>query len=145
MTKDEIIRLAVQCQLSNGSNSKGIYFQALQSFAKLVAEKAIKEALAQPTPAEYAMGYAEGFEDGCKPKPEHEPIGEAHLMQKGFTHCIWSEFCVPVGTKFYTTPPQRTWVGLTDEERKEIWWSCEQQTPTTFVKAIEQALKEKNV
>ena len=37
-----------------------------------------------------------------------------------------------------------TWVDLTDEERKEIWWSCEQQTPTTFVKAIEQALKEKN-
>jgi len=36
------------------------------------------------------------------------------------------------------------WVGLTDEERKEIWWSCEQQTPTTFVKAIEQALKERN-
>jgi hypothetical protein len=44
----------------------------------------------------------------------------------------------------YNTPPQRTWVGLTDEERKEIWWSCEQQTPTTFVKSIEQALKEKN-
>ena len=39
---------------------------------------------------------------------------------------------------------KRTWVDLTDEERKEIWWSCEQQTPTTFVKAIEQALKEKN-
>jgi hypothetical protein len=45
----------------------------------------------------------------------------------------------------HDTPPQRPWVGLTDEERKEIWWSCEQQTPTTFVKAIEQALKEKNV
>jgi hypothetical protein len=40
--------------------------------------------------------------------------------------------------------PQRTWVGLTDEERQEIWWSCEQQTPTTFVKAIEAKLKEKN-
>jgi hypothetical protein len=39
---------------------------------------------------------------------------------------------------------RKSWVGLTDEERKEIWWSCEQQTPTTFVKAIEQALKEKN-
>ena len=24
--------------------------------------------VAQPTPAEYAMGYAEGFNDGCKPK-----------------------------------------------------------------------------
>ena len=39
---------------------------------------------------------------------------------------------------------QRTWVGLTDEERQEIWRSCEQQTPTTFVKAIEAKLKEKN-
>ena len=39
---------------------------------------------------------------------------------------------------------QRTWVGLSDEERQEIWWSCEQQTPTTFVKAIEAKLKEKN-
>jgi hypothetical protein len=39
---------------------------------------------------------------------------------------------------------QRPWVGLTDEERQEIWWSCEQQTPTTFVKAIEAKLKEKN-
>ena len=31
-----------------------------------------------------------------------EPIGEARLMQNGFTHCIWSEYCVPVGTKLYT-------------------------------------------
>ena len=51
--------------------------------------------------------------------------------------------CVACSSNNY--PPQREWVGLTDEERKEIWWSCEQQTPTTFVKAIEQALKEKNV
>jgi hypothetical protein len=108
MTKDEIIRLAVQCQLSNGSNSEGIYFQALQSFAKLVAEKAIKEALAQPTSRDYAMGYAEGFNDGCKPKPEQEPIGEARLMQNGFTHCIWSEYCVPVGTKLYTAREKNT-------------------------------------
>jgi hypothetical protein len=50
--------------------------------------------------------------------------------------------CVACSSNNY--PPQREWVGLTDEERKEIWWSCEQQTPTTFVKAIEQALKEKN-
>ncbi len=37
MTEDEIIRLAVQCQLT--SNRDGIYFEALQSFAKLIAEK----------------------------------------------------------------------------------------------------------
>jgi hypothetical protein len=39
---------------------------------------------------------------------------------------------------------KKPWVGLTDDERKEVWWSCEQHTPTTFAKAIEAKLKEKN-
>ena len=39
---------------------------------------------------------------------------------------------------------KKPWVGLTDEERQEIGRSCEQQTPTTFVKAIEAKLKELN-
>ena len=30
---------------------------------------AIKAALAQPTSGDYALGYAEGFNDACKPKP----------------------------------------------------------------------------
>ena len=38
----------------------------------------------------------------------------------------------------------RTWVGLTDDERKEVWWSCEQHTPTTFARAVENKLKELN-
>jgi hypothetical protein len=36
------------------------------------------------------------------------------------------------------------WVGLTDDERHEAWLSCEAQTPTTFARAIETKLKEKN-
>jgi len=44
----------------------------------------------------------------------------------------------------FTPQPQREWVGLTDEERREAWLSREAQTPTTFAKDIEQALKEKN-
>ena len=39
---------------------------------------------------------------------------------------------------------QRPWVGLTYEERRAVWDSCERQTPTTYVKAIEAKLKEKN-
>ena len=39
---------------------------------------------------------------------------------------------------------KRIWVGLTDEERRAVWDSCERQTPTTYVKAIEAKLKEKN-
>jgi predicted Fe-S protein YdhL (DUF1289 family) len=41
-------------------------------------------------------------------------------------------------------PLPKEWVGLTDEERREVWLSREAQTPTTFAQAIEQALKEKN-
>jgi hypothetical protein len=95
--------------------------------------------VAQPTPAEYAMGYAEGFNDACKPK-QGEPV--AWMDRDGDIYKeLPNEYWNPPHTPVYT---KREWVGLTDEERKEIWWSCEQQTPTTFVKAIEQALKEKN-
>ena len=39
MTQDEIIRMAVKCQLLTTSNRDGLYAQALETFAKLVAEK----------------------------------------------------------------------------------------------------------
>jgi hypothetical protein len=46
----------------------------------------------------------------------------------------------PVGTKFYTTPQQRTWVGLTDDERNHIW----NKSNGDVLIAIEAKLKEKN-
>jgi hypothetical protein len=39
---------------------------------------------------------------------------------------------------------KREWVGLTVDERREVWLSREAQTPTTFAKDIEAKLKEKN-
>jgi len=49
-------------------------------------------------------------------------------------------------TPLYTTPPQRTWVGLTDEEIEKHW---KKQVGTvrpnySFTRAIEAKLKEKN-
>jgi hypothetical protein len=46
----------------------------------------------------------------------------------------------PLGTQFYTTPQQRTWVGLTDEEVVQ----CQQGNIWHFYRAIEAKLKEKN-
>jgi len=50
-----------------------------------------------------------------------------------------------------TTPPQRTWVGLTNEEIKPCWYeACQTDLELTsqlvvyFAKAIEAKLKEKN-
>jgi len=37
MTRDDIIRMAVECQLVTTANRDGIYMEALERFAKLVA------------------------------------------------------------------------------------------------------------
>jgi len=38
MIQDEILRMAIQCQLVNTNNRTGIYVDALHEFAKLVAQ-----------------------------------------------------------------------------------------------------------
>jgi hypothetical protein len=43
----------------------------------------------------------------------------------------------------YITPPQRTWVGLTNEEMNDIW-SDQKRTGESITRAIEAKLKEKN-
>jgi len=49
------------------------------------------------------------------PQPEQEPVGEVvNATDKAF-ECKFVKI-LPIGTKLYTTPPQRTWVGLTGEE-----------------------------
>lgn len=51
---------------------------------------------------------------------------------------------VPLETPFYITPPQRAWVGLTDEERMELYKQFTDSDQWTYEKAIEAKLKEKN-
>ena len=83
---------------------------------------------------------------------EQEPV--AHLWE-----CLgrWSAYLVNNGTqadcapplwlvdaiKKATTPPQRTFVGLTDEEKKDLcrWWS----SPMDAIYATEAKLKQKNM
>jgi len=54
---------------------------------------------------------------------------------------------LPIGTKLYTSPPQRTWVGLTDEDLKPLsdkWRIVYGGWVDDFAKEIEAKLKEKN-
>jgi hypothetical protein len=55
----------------------------------------------------------------------------------------WHEPALPIGTKLYTHPPQRTWVGLTDDEHCDIWYK-ESLDWMEYGKAIEAKLKELN-
>ena len=55
----------------------------------------------------------------------------------------------PIGHRepLYTAPPKREWVGLTDQEINSVCYKRDWTAPwtnTTFARAIEQALKEKN-
>ncbi len=91
MTKDEALKLALHglemgVTLIEDFGSK----EQLNTQHKAIA--AIYEALAQP---------------------EQEPVGKFAK----FTDGIWREVTDgSAGVPLYTTPPQRTWVGLTDEE-----------------------------
>ena len=84
-------------------------------------------------------------------QPEQEPV--AWWIPKA------EQFCLPSsdGTRpfakawepLYTTPPQRTWVGLTDEEIADCAEKMEASDPTDsfwreFFRGIEAKLKEKN-
>ena len=80
------------------------------------------------------------------PQPEQEPVGEigwAANIPNTIREVNWTELCPPVGTKLYTTPPQRTWVGLTEKEIRDF--VIYPMNPTSdLVRLVEMRLKEKN-
>jgi hypothetical protein len=81
---------------------------------------------------------------------QSEPVAwmcaDESLINKGyarFSHVCMGEWKIPV----YTTPPQRTWAGLTEEELKPIcaeWRIVYGAWMDDFAKDIEAKLKEKN-
>ena len=89
------------------------------------------------------------IENHIQVSDKSEPVAVMELYESGWDlvegiDTDWLE-TLPLGTKLYTTPQQRTWVGLTDDERLEaaeidgadewFWKVC---------KAIEAKLKAKN-
>ena len=75
-------------------------------------------------------------------QPEQEPVAVVDANDEGYWADILPDRNVKVGQFLYTTPPQRTWVGLTDEERKDLCrsWS----SPMDAIYATEAKLKDKN-
>jgi len=106
--------------------------------------------------------YEEGFVDGMQhqmqssvdkavnrmAQPEQEPVGQLLEDAFGRGQVMW--FNKPKDeSMLYTTPPQRTWVGLTDEEIADCAEKMEASDPTDsfwreFFRGIEAKLKEKN-
>jgi len=125
----------------------------------IATENAIKEALAQPEQScpECVFGVCH-----CKPlaQPEQEPV--AYLVMGPYEKTAFSDigsanaYCKGLNKGFdtdayivsslYTTPPQRTWVGLTDREKSNIWLESRAAIPRfhTYASLVEAKLKEKN-
>jgi hypothetical protein len=78
-----------------------------------------------------------------QPEPVQEPVGEVsgHDWSTGLLYRD-----LEPGTPLYTTPPTQPadWVGLTDEERQEIWKGCDPQHAGYVTALVEVKLREKN-
>ena len=124
-TKDEIFNklLAYVCSVPDDGVFAGELYQERYS---LIDEA--KASLAQPAQEPVAYGMRDTM------------IGKGDRMMyvrldKGQDGCT-----VPL----YTTPPQRTWVGLTEEEIQECLKGLPTQTIDVYARRIEAKLKEKN-
>jgi len=72
---------------------------------------------------------------------EHnEDLRDKYIERNGEKYASWVE-------PLYTEPPQRTWVGLDDDDINSVRYKRDWTAPwtdTTFARAIEAKLKEKN-
>ena len=123
MTKDEALRLAFEALEYEAQKGNDNAYQFERE-----AIKAALEAKDEPV----AWGYRDrnGEITDCITPHEHDRAE--------------GDYRIPL----YTTPPQRTWVGLTDEEIRLQWsefWEAEcHPWAIEFARAIEAKLKEKN-
>ena len=130
MTEREALKLALEAleTLTEGHSLGG---------KKLGVEAitAIKEALAQPEQEPVAHMYP------CDLKEFKSKEMCAYAYSIEYVSASKGE-TIPL----YTTPPQRTWVGLTDEEMFKTWLTVPAETEDrlAFGRAVEAKLKEKN-
>ena len=126
---------------------------------------AIKEALAQPE-RDYERGFIDGMQKQMQSsvdkavnrmaQPEQEPVAyiniEERKLEWAYKYMSWDTPTVINLPKIplYTTPPQRTWVGLTEEELCEIVGVSTNDSDWNVYKVqewlrkVEAKLKEKN-
>ena len=76
-------------------------------------------------------------------QPEQEPVKFEAVWDSGLTNKDYEDAMRLKRLQQLTTPPQRTWVGLTDEEIALIDWES-LVTKKDCVQAIETKIKEKN-
>ena len=143
MTREDIISMAQEAQMPFYWRTGEItYIDKLERFADLVAS-AERERIKQANAPEIERINA--YIKEALAQPEQEPVAtlddleqEIYENTRQFVSRDVMEWMLK---RYYTTPPQRTWVGLTDDD--EIPWDG--VDAKSFAKAIEAKLKDKNL
>ena len=123
MTKDEALKLA----LSALDQVRQETFRLMRNGETLYAEKKVWEAI-------YTI-------KKVLAQPEQEPVACKRCKQlEEQAYDLLGE--LKVANIKLSMQPQRTWIGLTDEEKHEIRYS--HMTSAEFIEVIEAKLKERN-
>ena len=138
MSKDQALRLALEAlkeinKLSVGKN-------AICLPAEIdTAMDAIEQALAQPVATNDIS--QDRVDETAKQRHEPEPVACNECKE-------WEMICDQHLRHIKKLKAKRTWQGLTDEEKSEIYYNqkfvVEFYSPAKFADAIEAKLKEKN-
>jgi len=131
LTKDEALKLALEA-LNSGADVKigRVVWTEYDSCLISDAITAIKEALAQP--AQEPVAWMHEWEDGERVPQLHPSDDRLNDPPTSVRPLVYGD----------TTPPQRPWVGLTQQEENEIWKSSRGVQET--ITKTQAKLKEKN-
>ena len=91
------------------------------------------------------MQAIKALEEALAKQEQGEPVGQLLEDAFGRGQVMW--FNKPKDeSMLYTTPQQRTWVGLTDREKSNLWLESRAAIPRfhTYATLVEAKLKEKN-
>ena len=138
MTKDEALKLSLEA-LDKYGFAPCDKEEDWQGFKRAIT--AIKEALAQPEQELVAT-----VDNNSQKWAEMDGAIAFHLIERHADG--WNDIRKMMEEWLSANTPQRTWVGLTDEERKNIMIECESTGDWAWelkaAQAIEAKLKEKN-
>ena len=145
MTDKEAMAMALEAleYIDDGANNQGAHTGISWRCVSNKAQPAIAslhQAIAEAEKQEpYAYTYLGIKNDGS----QHGP----HLCWKPEYMDVMSHSKGAIAVPLYTTPPQRTWVGLTDEDIGDAyvaWDDTNGASFADFARAIEAKLKQKN-
>ena len=164
MDKDKALHMALEALEQHGTpflHHEDAYSNSLNALRQAIADAEKQE------PDDLTIAYMAGFYDGknkdaSQPKPEQELVAWRNAaIRVGEDLCSvgpfgyydmtakqWLDWALSVVT-VHAPPPQRTWIGLTDEEITELHHEIKVRLMGTYktediYRAIEAKLREKN-